>query len=495
MRGAEQARLVRVVADQLEVDRRSSSALSISSARGRSPARRPGLPRKPPPMTRHSVSRQVLGLQEPADDLGELLRELLHGALHHAGGLRRRPRASSASSFFLQISSVGLSPSGSSPSSRKRLAPLVEHLPECALAGLVADEAVLVLDLGALWLPDFRASARPPQWPRGSSSSPAPSSLSPSRGYLSPSAAVEAAASRRPRRLQLAEHRDRPRQFHQRPTTGREPACAAGQVHCLALTLPGPILTVRRSGVRAEARISRWKSFSSVLIGLAVALWLAGRSGWRFPRLEWPQAADPAQPAAAGPAAQPRQCLALRPQPRQPRSRRGCMRWRPCSPRSPPTTPIRASSRTSRSSWRPSGCSRRRASRSTRCCSTRWAPTGRWPASALAALKQRADGGQVVDEIVAPLRQALSLADALRARVLRAPCEPRPPVGAPVVGAKDWWGDNAVIPMLFRDYFAAARAPGRRAAVRRRRAAGYASPPATDQGLPGARHAPATRRR
>ena len=39
--------------------------------------------------------------------------------------------------------------------------------------------------------------------------------------------------------------------------------------------------------------------------------------------------------------------------------------------------------------------------------------------AALAALKQRADGGQVVDDIVAPLRQALSLADVLRARVLR----------------------------------------------------------------------------
>ena len=33
--------------------------------------------------------------------------------------------------------------------------------------------------------------------------------------------------------------------------------------------------------------------------------------------------------------------------------------------------------------------------------------------------------------------------------------QPRPAVGAPLVGAKDWWCDNAVIPMLFRDYFAA----------------------------------------
>ena len=29
-----------------------------------------------------------------------------------------------------------------------------------------------------------------------------------------------------------------------------------------------------------------------------------------------------------------------------------------------------------------------------------------------------------------------------------------PPVGAPVVAAKDWWGENLIVPGLFRDYFA-----------------------------------------
>ncbi len=31
--------------------------------------------------------------------------------------------------------------------------------------------------------------------------------------------------------------------------------------------------------------------------------------------------------------------------------------------------------------------------------------------------------------------------------------EPRPPVGAPVAGAKEWWRDNPILPLLFRDYF------------------------------------------
>ena len=84
----------------------------------------------------------------------------------------------------------------------------------------------------------------------------------------------------------------------------------------------------------------------------------------------------------------------------------------------------------------------------------RLAPTGHWPAPALAALKQRPDGGRVVDEIVRhfdklypwPMHFALEYFVAV---------QPRPPIGAPLLGAKDWWCDNAVIPMLFRDYFAA----------------------------------------
>ncbi len=74
--------------------------------------------------------------------------------------------------------------------------------------------------------------------------------------------------------------------------------------------------------------------------------------------------------------------------------------------------------------------------------------------AALAALKQRADGGQVVDDIVKhfdrfypwPMYYALDYFVTV---------EPRPSVGAPAAGAKDWWADNVVIPVLFRDYFAA----------------------------------------
>ena len=38
--------------------------------------------------------------------------------------------------------------------------------------------------------------------------------------------------------------------------------------------------------------------------------------------------------------------------------------------------------------------------------------------------------------------------------------EPRPPVGAVVVGVKDWWRDSPIVPLLVQDYFA--RRAGRR---------------------------------
>lgn len=74
--------------------------------------------------------------------------------------------------------------------------------------------------------------------------------------------------------------------------------------------------------------------------------------------------------------------------------------------------------------------------------------------AALAALKQRADGGQAVDDVMThfdklypwPMYYALEYFVGV---------QPRPPVGAPVAGAKDWWCDNVIIPVLFRDYFAA----------------------------------------
>jgi ATP-dependent Clp protease ATP-binding subunit ClpC len=73
--------------------------------------------------------------------------------------------------------------------------------------------------------------------------------------------------------------------------------------------------------------------------------------------------------------------------------------------------------------------------------------------AALAALGKRADGHTRIDEVLGqfdklypwPMYFALSYFAGVAVR---------PPLGAPLAGAKDWWRENQVIPLLFRDYFA-----------------------------------------
>jgi ATP-dependent Clp protease ATP-binding subunit ClpC len=77
-----------------------------------------------------------------------------------------------------------------------------------------------------------------------------------------------------------------------------------------------------------------------------------------------------------------------------------------------------------------------------------------WPLScvALAALPRRGDNASKTESVVAQFDRlapwAMYFALAYFAQV-----EPRPPVGAPVVGAKDWWRDNPMLAQIFREYF------------------------------------------
>ena len=78
-----------------------------------------------------------------------------------------------------------------------------------------------------------------------------------------------------------------------------------------------------------------------------------------------------------------------------------------------------------------------------------------WPlaCAGLAALKRRADRSQRTDQVVAHFEKLYPWPIYFALDYLLA-VEPRPPVGDPVAGAKDWWGDNLIVPGLFRDYFA-----------------------------------------
>ncbi len=73
--------------------------------------------------------------------------------------------------------------------------------------------------------------------------------------------------------------------------------------------------------------------------------------------------------------------------------------------------------------------------------------------AALAALRQRSDRSRAIERVQThcgnfsawPMYFALDFL---------AEDEPRVPVGAPLVGAKEWWADNPFMPLIVRDYFA-----------------------------------------
>ena len=84
---------------------------------------------------------------------------------------------------------------------------------------------------------------------------------------------------------------------------------------------------------------------------------------------------------------------------------------------------------------------------------------------ALAALEERPDRGQAAPEVVAHFDKLAPFAMYFALRLFLV-ADPRPPAGAPAAGAREWWTENPVIPVIFREYFAGARAPRRCAGVR-----------------------------
>ncbi len=72
--------------------------------------------------------------------------------------------------------------------------------------------------------------------------------------------------------------------------------------------------------------------------------------------------------------------------------------------------------------------------------------------AALAALAKRADGGDAVDQILTQFDRLTAWAVCFALAYFVA-TEPRPPVGAPLVSAKDRWCDMPILVQLFRDYF------------------------------------------
>jgi ATP-dependent Clp protease ATP-binding subunit ClpC len=73
--------------------------------------------------------------------------------------------------------------------------------------------------------------------------------------------------------------------------------------------------------------------------------------------------------------------------------------------------------------------------------------------AALAALKQRSDRDQATGPILQQCEKLTAWSMHFALDFLTT-TDPRVPVGAPLIGAKEWWADNPFMPLFFRDYFA-----------------------------------------
>lgn len=84
-----------------------------------------------------------------------------------------------------------------------------------------------------------------------------------------------------------------------------------------------------------------------------------------------------------------------------------------------------------------------------------------WPLScaALAALRWHPERSALIGSVLAQMPKLRPWALYFALDCVSS-CEPRPPVGAPVVAAPSWWAENLVIPDLFRNYFAEREAVG-----------------------------------
>ncbi len=102
-----------------------------------------------------------------------------------------------------------------------------------------------------------------------------------------------------------------------------------------------------------------------------------------------------------------------------------------------------------------------------------------WPlaCAGLAALARRVDRDERVEEIVPHFEKLYPWPIYFALECLLA-ADPRPPVGAPIAAAKDWWGDNLIVPGLFRDYLAEREGLGDEPLFGPELRESYASPPA-----------------
>jgi ATP-dependent Clp protease ATP-binding subunit ClpC len=101
---------------------------------------------------------------------------------------------------------------------------------------------------------------------------------------------------------------------------------------------------------------------------------------------------------------------------------------------------------------------------------------------ALAALADRKDSTPAVDQVLAQFDR-MAVWAMYYALEFFLTAESRPPPGAPTVLAKEWWRENPILPLIFRDYFARRSALGDLASFGNALQMHFASPPALIRGF------------
>ena len=144
MRGADKASFIRIVVNEFKVDIDVFRPKQKSGSRNRKFADTAG--------AESAADRNafriapILRAQEPTDDECELLREILDGAEHETRAFRIACREEFRELLLAELL-ARLVAEGIFAKLPEGFPPFFDVLPECAFAGLVADEAVLVFDL------------------------------------------------------------------------------------------------------------------------------------------------------------------------------------------------------------------------------------------------------------------------------------------------------------------------------------------------------------
>jgi ATP-dependent Clp protease ATP-binding subunit ClpC len=214
----------------------------------------------------------------------------------------------------------------------------------------------------------------------------------------------------------------------------------------------------------------------TIVVGLAVGLWLATRAGWK---LSWPWPAQP-QPAAIDPGTPPSTARATSDAGTAAAATSLSTRLHGLEAVFSPLASNLAHPRELEDQPQFAEAARLLEDPGVPLDTVmQYALGANWPlaCAALAALRRRADRSERGDQVVAHFEKLYPWPIYFALAYLLA-VEPRPPVGDPVAGAKDWWGDNLIVPGLFRDYFAERERLGDSPAFGSALGASYASPPA-----------------